>query len=269
MVAAPVQPKMNEPEPEVEEGAHLPTAEEIAAWEEERRRAEEADQAAREAFMADIYNKRRQAEELLANTKKDCELMKADNERECAARIEDAKSQAEAIMEEARQNGFREGVEAGRLEGIEQIKREQAQIILDANAKAEKTLLDAKNASHDYVINAENEIAEMVLEIAAKVLPQHFIDAPQVILPLVRKAILKVRDQNEVIVHVPPDYYDFVLMAKNDYQGLLTGNARLEIHSDETLHPGDVLVETPNGNVDASLSTQLAQIEKAVRDMMS
>jgi len=266
VIAAPVY---NVPfEPEEEEKEHVLTPEELEAIAEERRLAEEAEQAAREALMADAYNKRREAEELLAATKKDCELLKADNERECNARVEDAKKQAELILEEARQAGHQEGLEAGRLEGIEQIKAEQAGIIVEANAKAEQTIRDARAASRDYFIAAENDIANLVLEIANKILPQHFIDAPQVIMPLVRQAILKVRDQSEVIVHVSPDFYDFVLLAKSEYQALLSGNAHLEIHSDETLHLGDVLIETPNGNVDASLATQLRQIEKAVRDVM-
>lgn len=80
---------------------------------------------------------------------------------------------------------------------------------------------------------------------------------------------MKVKDQPSVNVRVSPDSYDLVLMARSEMQNLLEGNALLEVHSDETLGPGDVILETPNGDVDARLSTQLESIRKAIQDVMS
>ena len=160
------------------------------------------------------------------------------------------------------------GLQGFRPYGIRQIREEEKQIILDANAKAEKTLADAKESCRSYVENAENEIASIAMKIADRVLPQHFIDVPQIILPLVRKALLKVRDQSEIHIRVAPANYVLVLMARSEYQGLLEGQALLEVHSDETLSQGDVVIETPNGNVDARLSTQLGMIRKSIQDVM-
>ena len=117
-----------------------------------------------------------------------------------------------------------------------------------------------------YVQNAENEIAEIAMEIVNHVLPQHFIDVPTLILPLVRKALLKVKDQSEVHVRVAPESYDLVLMGRSEFQGLLEGQALLEVHSDQSLTVGDVVIETPNGNVDARLSTQIEMIRKSIQD---
>ena len=106
------------------------------------------------------------------------------------------------------------------------------------------------------------------MEIADRVLPQHFIDVPQIILPLVREALLKVKDQSEVHIRVAPSNFDLVLVARSEFQGLLEGQALLEVHSDENLSAGDVVIETPNGNVDARLSTQLDMIRKSIQDVM-
>ena len=89
---------------------------------------------------------------------------------------------------------------------------------------------------------------------------------PTLILPLVRKALLKVKDQSEVHVRVAPESYDLVLMGRSEFQGLLEGQALLEVHSDDNLSTGDVVIETPNGNVDARLSTQLDLIRKSIQD---
>lgn len=230
--------------------------------------AREETEKAREAMMAECRAQKKEAEQLLSKAKTDSAVMRADAEQETKAIIEDAHEQARHIMEDAKEKGHEQGVAEGREEGIRQIREEEKQIILDANAKAEKTLADAKESCRSYVENAENEIASIAMEIADRVLPQHFIDVPQIILPLVREALLKVRDQSEIHIRVAPSNYDLVLLARSEYQGLLEGQALLEVHSDETLSQGDVVIETPNGNVDARLSTQLGMIRKSIQDAM-
>ena len=69
-------------------------------------------------------------------------------------------------------------------------------------------------------------------------------------------------------VRVAPEAYELVLMAKNELQAQLEGNASLEVVSDTSLQAGDCMLESPNGVVDAGLATQLQAVEKAVRDVM-
>lgn len=239
-----------------------------AQAEEEIAAAREETEKAREAMMAECRAQKKEAEQILSKAKTDSAVMRADAEQETKAIIEDAHEQARHIMEDAKAKGHEQGVAEGREEGIRQVREEEKQTIIDANAKAEKTLADAKESCRIYVENAENEIASMAMEIADRVLPQHFIDVPQIILPLVRKALLKVRDQSEVHVRVAPANFDLVLLARSELQGLLEGQALLEVHSDDALSEGDVVIETPNGNVDARLSTQLEMIRKSIQDVM-
>ena len=122
----------------------------------------------------------------------------------------------------------------------------------------------------DYFIQAEDDIIKVVIMSIEKILPQHFLDAPQVILPVVREAIKHVRDQKEVIIHVEPYSYDLVLMARSELKSMLTdGTANVEVVSDDALKPGDCVIETPNGGVDARLSTQLGLLKKAVKSVLN
>lgn len=230
----------------------------------------EADMKAR---LADVENKQAEIERLLNDTKLKCAMQEAEAQEKKRILLEEAQTRIEAeaaaALNAAKEQGSREGYDAGYQDGLKTAQEEQRQAILEANAQAEKTIADAKADKLNYLVEAEGQIADLVLDIANKILPQHFIDVPQVILPLVRKAIMKIKDQPEVIIRVSPDQYDLLLLAKNEFKSLLEGQGTLEVKSDESLSISDCVLESPAGNVDARLSVQLEAIKAAVRSRLS
>lgn len=229
----------------------------------------EMDEEALARLMEEISAKEQRAREMLKEAEQQAALLKQEGQAEYDRLMEEARAEVEAQKEEARTKGYEEGLLQGREDGEKEIRQSLQEAINEANAKAEKTLRDAENATFDYLQKAEDDVVAIAMGVVEKVLPQHFIDVPQMVLPLVREAIMKVKDQKRLVVHVPPGSYDFVLMARDELRQILTaGDAVLEIHSDEALKPGDCLVETPNGSVDARLATQMELIKQAVLDVM-
>lgn len=220
-------------------------------------------------MMAEIAAKEQRASDMLNDAKINAEIIKQKANTEHDQIIEAAKSEAAKIKEKAQQEGRLEGFNAGHAEGEQKIREEMQNDLLAANAKAEKILADAKSATRDYVQQAENDVVTIVMSVVEKILPQHFIDVPQVVLPLVQKAIAKVKDQKEIVIRVSPASYDIVLMARDEFRKILTyGDAAIEIKSDESMQPGDCLIETPDGSVDARLATQIELIRQAVQGVM-
>ena len=228
-------------------------------------------------MLADIEQREKDLAEKFISIRKDekkVEDLKQRTQAECDRILQEAEAEADDIFNDAKKDGyakgFEEGYEFGHDNGEKNARDELKETIRAANKKAEKTIQDAKDATAEYFIRAENDIAEIVMMAIEKILPQHFIDVPKDILPVVREAIKYVRDQKEVKIHVEPDSYDMVLTARGDLQQILTdGTAILEIVSDDALKPGDCVVETPNGGVDARLSTQMELVKDAVRSMMN
>ena len=188
--------------------------------------------------------------------------------------VEDTRKEAEQLLEKVQKEGYDEGYNEGKEQGIEdgkkKIQDDMDDVIKEVNAKAEKTLQDAKEQTSEYFIRAEDDIAKVVMMAIEKILPQHFLDVPQVILPVVREAINHVRDQKQIKVHVEPYSYDLVLMARSEFQSMLSdGTAIIEVVSDEALKPGDCVIETPNGGVDARLSTQISLMKKSIQSVLN
>lgn len=228
-------------------------------------------------MQADIERREKDLAEKFISIQKDEKKVKDLRQRtqaECDRILMEAKEDAELIKEDAQREGHAKGFEKGYAIGHDNGEKnahdELKSIIDDANKKAQKTIQDAKEATAEYFIRAENDIAEIIMLAIDKILPQHFIDVPKDILPVVREAIHYVRDQKEVKIHVEPDSYDLVLTSRGELQTLLTdGTAILEVVSDDALKPGDCVVETPNGGVDARLSTQIELVKDAVKVMMN
>lgn len=249
-----------------QENLYNKTAEKLQTMKQE---AENKAATVRQQAEDELASARNEAEEILKKAEEDAAAIKAEAEEMKKNMISDAEEEAAELKEKAKEAGKKEGFEQGRKEGTEQALSEQKQAILDANAKAEKTIKDAEYEKDSYVQKAEEEIVELVFQVASKILPQHFIDVPQVILPLVQKALMKIKDQSRILIHVAPAHYDFVLIAKNELQASLEGSAVLEVTSDASLGIGDVFLESPNGDVDARLETQLELVKKAVQDVIA
>ncbi len=227
------------------------------------------DEAARQRLLAEIAEKEQEVSRRLKEAEAAAKKLRQEAEKEREQLLRSAAKEAESLKQEASEAGHREGHEKGYQEGKEEAQKEMKDSLLETNKKAEQTLRTAREAADYYMEHAEEDIARIVMQVAEKVIPQHFLDVPQVILPAVRQAILKVRDQKEVNVHVAPDGYDMVLMARDEFRSLLTdGTAVLEVTSDESLKPGDCVIETPNGGVDARLQTQIELIRQAVQGVL-
>ena len=220
-------------------------------------------------LLARIAEREQAMDERVKETEIRIAVLRGEAEEERERLLAEAHTKIEEECEAARARGHAEGFAAGHAEGEAAVREEMAELVRQTNAQAEKTLRDAHDAIRDYVVNAEQDIVSIAMTAVERVLPQHFIDVPQMVLPVVRDAILRVKDQKEILVHVPPASYDFVLMARDELRSVLTaGDTNLTITSDEGLKPGDCLVETPNGSVDARLQTQIEQLKKAVREVM-
>lgn len=221
-----------------------------------------------------VADAKAEADKLIADAKIEAEQLVADAKAESEKLIADTQREAEELLKTTRKEGYDAGYADGTADGIKdgtaKIERDLADTVRQANAKAQKTIQDAKEQTSEYFIRAEDDVVKVVMRAIDKILPQHFIDVPQVILPVVREAIRHVRDQKEIKVHVEPDSYDLVLMARGEFQSMLTdGTAIIEVISDEALKPGDCVIETPNGGVDARLSTQLDLMKSAIESVLN
>jgi flagellar assembly protein FliH len=117
------------------------------------------------------------------------------------------------------------------------------------------------------ILNAQQQILELAVEVARKILAHEIDENSTVVLPMVRAALEKVRDQQEVSVRVHSADYEFIMNSRHDLQVLVGREQPILVQADDSVPRGNCLIDTTSGTVDARIDTQLDSIRKALQEV--
>jgi flagellar assembly protein FliH len=149
---------------------------------------------------------------------------------------------------------------AGRAEAEAQAKRaeQELQPVLQKLAAAihESATLRARLREQ-----AESDLVRLAIAIARKVVGREVSADPDTITGVVKASLEKMRLQEVLRVRLNPGHKVKVA----EYLARF-GAAHVEVSSDPALEPGAVVFETTRGNLDASVETQLREIERGLTD---
>jgi flagellar assembly protein FliH len=175
--------------------------------------------------------------------------------RNAGAGREDAEREAQAL-EQARREGFAAGVAAGRRETEEQVR--PAMDGLARNLAEVARLRDTirEEATHDLV--------RLAVSIAARVMHREVSLDPDALTGLVRTAFLKLQAREIQRVRMHPGLEPLVRKSMEQ----AGSPKKLVLAADSALKPGELFLETPQGILDASVDTQLREIERGLIDRL-
>ncbi len=151
-------------------------------------------------------------------------------------------------VEEARQEGYRQG--------LQEIKP-----VADLLQNLASKLQEEK---HQLLENAELTVVRLAYEIAKKILHREVAESSDVIVYVVREALRRIADRDKIVVRVHPEDAAVLNQATELHNELFQTFAGVEIREDEDVSKGGCLVETSTGLIDATLETQLAEVEAAL-----
>ncbi|WP_165866026.1 FliH/SctL family protein [Lucifera butyrica] len=202
----------------------------------------------------------------IAGQKADTLLRDARQQAEqCLAQADE---QAEKMKREAYDTGHAAGYQEGVSQGRQEAGREMQQAVADANAKAERIIRTAEQEAQETVLAAERTIVEIALAVAGKVLIQEIKENPMSVLPVVKAALEKVKDQENIEIRVNPDEFEQVVQSRKDLEMLLGREKALKIMPDQTIVAGGCVIDTAYGTVDAKLDSQFEMVKKALQEVL-
>jgi len=205
--------------------------------------------------VADLINSAQgEVAAILAQAKTDADLC-----------LSEANKQIEPLKKQAHAEGHQQGYQEGFTQGQQAAKADIEQVVNQTIAKTQQVLAAAEQEAKDMIFAAEAQIIDIALAVARKILAYEITENPMVVLPLVKAALQKVSDQEEVIIRVSMDDFDAVLLAKKDLQIMVGREQALKIIVDHTIESGSCVIDSSYGTVDARIDTQFEAIRQALQ----
>jgi flagellar assembly protein FliH len=177
--------------------------------------------------------------------------------RDAAARVlAKAMADAERIRQSARAEGMQEGRTAGHEQGTAEIAAGSAAL---AAAVAGIEALRAET-----VQAIESDAIDLALRLAGKILAGAQQAQPELVVDVVQGALRRIVDRRRITVMVNPADLVLVKAAIGQLTAQGSGVEICDLQADERVGLGSAIVRTSEGEVDASVHTQLERAREVV-----
>lgn len=190
-----------------------------------------------------------------------------------AARLlEEARREAARIREEAekagREAGFAAGKAEGEARGLEEGRRAALAQVAPAWEEAHKAVVEAaerlRASVAEVTTRAEEKVTDLAFKVGVMVLKREIEIDPLAFKGSLAAALQAAARVGAFRVRLNPEDLKTLQDGFETFKPLLPAEAGVEWVPDETVARGGAFVESAAGDVDALLSTQLAQIENAI-----
>jgi flagellar assembly protein FliH len=167
-----------------------------------------------------------------------------------------AQAEAEAIREQARAEGYADGQAAA---------LEEARTRFGAALAALEGATTGVDALREEVAaGLERDAIELSIQLAEKIVAGALaVDAERVV-DVVRGALRRLSDRRRVTIMVNPDDLETVRVATDRLLTELGGIEHCEVQAERRIAAGGAVVRTEEGQIDATLATQLVRARELV-----
>jgi flagellar assembly protein FliH len=182
---------------------------------------------------------------------------------EAAAAAKETEEETQERLKGIEREAYRKGFDGGREEGYAEGKAEVARLTDRLHVVIEKTM----DKRAEILSDAENEVVELVLLIARKVIKTISENQKNVVVSNVVQALRKLKTRGDVIIRV--NLADLKLVSEHvkDFLAMAENVKNLSVVEDTTIDRGGCMIETDFGQIDARISSQLHEIEEKILDV--
>lgn len=170
-------------------------------------------------------------------------------------------SKVDALVNESYQKGLREGDQGGYNRGLDEGKTEARSIV----GQIQPLLTEMLKRKNDIYISAEQDVLELAMLIAGKVIGTQADNCRELILDTVRKSLPLLLEKSRLTIKVAPTQEQFM---KDNFGKIIDMDKDLKevkIEADRRISPGGCILETSSGRVDARIEKQLEVLTTALQ----
>ena len=214
---------------------------------------------AEEAAFQEVKRKTDEAQSLKRAAQDQAEALITDA-RQKAKEVEEASRLSfQAERKEAEERGRAAGRDAGFEEGKAEVNRliQRTQTVLER----------AQDKRAEILSETEQEIIDLVLLISRKVIKVISENQRNVVISNVVQALRKVKGRGNIIIRVNMTDLKLTTEHMKEFIQLLEGSKSINVVEDSSVDPGGCIIETDFGEIDARISSQLAELEAKILEI--
>ncbi|MEZ7891008.1 MAG: FliH/SctL family protein [Candidatus Wallbacteria bacterium] len=206
----------------------------------------------------EIKKAKKEAELILTGANNDAARIRQEAEQFKQEEIEKTKKICHEIEEDTRRQAFDRGFAEGKEEaGV------RAKSILES---LDQVLQQALSQKDDIIKNSEQQIVELSMAIAKKVVKCEVTLNRDIIFYSVNEAISKIVDKDTLNIYVNLKDLNNFTQKKDEILKSLPVGSKVKIIDDKNIETGGCVISTNMGNIDATISSQLLEIEKLLEE---
>jgi flagellar assembly protein FliH len=168
--------------------------------------------------------------------------------------------QLERELVEREQAALKTGLEKGRVAGEQEASARLKAVVERFTATVDELASSRRRFRHE----AEADVVKLALAIARRVLHRELNSDPEAVFGLVKAALEKVDSREIERIRIHPADAPMVTAQLDK----LRPATRFEVVPDSRLERGAAVVETARGSLDASVETQLDEIERGLAERL-
>jgi flagellar assembly protein FliH len=176
---------------------------------------------------------------------------------EPAAPIAPAETPAVVDRERVEQEAYQQGLAEGRVIGRQQASSELQPVL----ERLSRSIAEVSTVRGNLRRQAEKDLVKLSIAIARRVLHRELTLDAESLEGLIKVALEKLDSREMTRVRVHPDQEAMMRTLLSRF-----GQGKVELVPDTALNKGDVLLDTTNGTIDASVDSQLREIERGLVD---
>ncbi len=197
------------------------------------------------------------SELIIQAAKNKAEKIKKNALKEAEDKIEEEK---EAAREEGFEKGYQDGKVAGEKEACQAKSEEIAALINELNEEVS----DFNSKLEARIPRLKEEVLLLVRKISEKVITKELSLDQEIIKDVIQQAIDSVNRGEEIRVKINPDYIDDFSKYKKVLLDDNLSSQELKIISDSSIDSAGCIIETDFGGIDATIASQIDEIEAKV-----
>ena len=155
--------------------------------------------------------------------------------------------------------GYEDGKRRGMADG-----HAEAQKVLDNFASLIKDIIRQREIIYD---EAKQKILELVIKISRKVTFEAARIDPDITAEIISGTIKKLVDKSKIKVKVHPDHVPLIEQQIERFNGNSTIIKEIQIEGDARVRHGGCFIETPTGDIDARVESQMEIIVGALNEV--